>query len=146
MNVKTSIAALGLFALAAAHASVSAWQAAGSRTVWDGVYSEQQSTRGKALYVESCAQCHAADLSGGDSAPALSGVSFNANWTDLTLGDLSERIRVSMPADKPGTLSRQQVADLVSFVLSTGAFPTGAAELPVDLEALKQIKFLASKP
>ena len=79
-------------------------------------------------------------------AAALAGVSFNANWTDLTLGDLADRIRISMPADKPGTLSRQQVADIVSFMLSTGSFPAGAADLPVDGEALKQIKFLATKP
>jgi mono/diheme cytochrome c family protein len=145
MNMKTSMAALGLSALAAAYGSVSAQQA-GPRTVWDGVYSEPQATRGKTVYSQQCTACHAADLSGGESAPALAGVSFNANWTDLTLGDLSDRIRVSMPADKPGTLSRQQVADIVSFMLSAGTFPAGAAELPVDAEALKQIKILASKP
>jgi len=153
MNVKASIAILGLTTLAAAYPSVSAQQPgqqsgqqSGQRTVWDGVYSEPQSSRGKEMYSQACVSCHAADLSGGESAPALAGVSFNANWTDLTLGDLADRIRVSMPADKPGTLSRQQVADIVSFMLRSGSFPAGAAELPVDGEALKQIKFLATKP
>ncbi|PYR94394.1 MAG: class I cytochrome c, partial [Acidobacteria bacterium] len=34
--------------------------------------------------------------------PALTGGAFMANWDGLTVGDLFDRIRISMPADRPG--------------------------------------------
>src|SRR5689334_6163255 len=78
-----------------------------SRNVWDGVYTSEQAKRGQPLYVKSCGSCHAGDLSGGESAPPLAGGDFLANWSGLTAGELFERIRVTMPADKPGKLSRE---------------------------------------
>jgi len=120
-------------------------QAAGA-TVWNGVYSDAQAQRGSAVYTDRCASCHAPDLTGMDQAPPLSGSDFNTNWNDLSLNDLFERIRVSMPADNPGSLERQQVADVMAFILSKGNFPAGSTDLPADAEALKGIKFLATKP
>src|SRR5215217_817670 len=72
--------------------------------VWSGVYSEAQAKRGEAEYADKCASCHAPDLTGIDQAPPLTGADFTANWNDLSLHDLFERIRISMPADKPGSL------------------------------------------
>ena len=116
------------------------------KTTLTGVYAEAQAKRGEALYAEKCSSCHGPDLAGLDVAPALAGADFNTDWSDLSLNDLAERIRVSMPADSPGSLSRQQVADLVAFLLKRGNFPAGEAELPAEAETLKGIKFLAKKP
>jgi S-disulfanyl-L-cysteine oxidoreductase SoxD len=98
------------------------------------------------VYSMNCASCHAPDLTGLDTAPPLSGADFNTNWNDLSVNDLFERIRVSMPADHPGTLNRQDVADVVAFILSKGNFPAGETDLPTQAEALKEIKFAAAKP
>jgi mono/diheme cytochrome c family protein len=117
-----------------------------SRTVWDGVYSDAQSKRGEAIYADRCASCHAPDLSGIDQAPPLVGADFATDWNDLALSDLIERIHVSMPADKPGTLTGQEVADVVAFVLQKNAMPAGTADLPADPAALKAIKYIAKKP
>jgi mono/diheme cytochrome c family protein len=116
------------------------------RTTESGVYSEAQAKRGEGVYAEKCASCHAPDLTGLDQAPSLAGAEFNTNWNDLALNDLFERIRISMPADKPGTLSRPETADVVAFVLQRGSFPAGQSELSSDAEALKGIKFIAKKP
>ena len=40
-------------------------------TVWDGVFTEAQASRGEAAYGRSCAVCHKEDLLGGGTAPAL---------------------------------------------------------------------------
>ena len=114
--------------------------------VWSGVYSEAQAKRGEAIYVDRCASCHAPDLSGVDQAPALTGGDFTAEWNDLSVNDLFERIRISMPADKPGSLERQQVADVVAFLLQKNNLPAGQADLPTRAEALTAMKFLAKKP
>ena len=79
-------------------------------------------------------------------APALTGGDFAANWNDLSLGDLFERMRISMPQNNPGSLSRAENADVLSSMLAKGGYPTGAAELPGQTEVLNEIKFLAQKP
>ncbi len=124
---------------------VAAWCQSQS-SVWDGVYTGEQSKRGQALYTKECAACHGTELSGGEEAPALSGGTFMSNWSGLTLGELYERIRVSMPEGRPGTLSRQQNADILAYMLSFNQFPAGKTELPKDTELLKQIRFEAQKP
>lgn len=116
-----------------------------SRSLWDGVYTQEQAKRGAAAYVEGCARCHGADLSSGDSVPPLAGTEFLSTWNTLTVGDLYDRIRTSMPADKPGSLSRQQDADIVAYVLSINKFPAGNTELGTQTEQLKQIQFDAFK-
>jgi S-disulfanyl-L-cysteine oxidoreductase SoxD len=123
-----------------------AFQDQRSRSVWDGVYTAEQAKRGAALYAGNCESCHGLALTGGESAPPLTGGEFLSNWSGLTLGDLFERIRVSMPADRPGTLSREQDANIVAHILNVGQFPSGAAELSTRTENLKQIRIEAIKP
>src|SRR5215472_9553386 len=115
-------------------------------SVWDGVYTQEQAGRGGALYAQRCARCHAPDLMGGEIAPALNSAEFKSNWTGLSVDDLVERIKVSMPQDNPGSLSRQQTADVVAFVLLKGGFPAGTTELAREAEVLKTIRFEEYKP
>jgi mono/diheme cytochrome c family protein len=114
-------------------------------TTNDGVFTDDQSKRGGDIYRRTCSACHDAELVGGGTAPALTGHDFIANWNDETLGSLFERIRTTMPADNPGSLSGQQVADLVAFILNFNKYPAGQAELTTDADALKRIKIAAVK-
>jgi len=116
------------------------------RSVWDGVYTADQAKRGQALYVTNCASCHGSELTGGESAPPLAGGDFTANWNGLTVGDLFDRIRTSMPADRPGRLSREQNADILAFMLQFNQFPAGQSELEHQSEVLKLIRFESTKP
>jgi mono/diheme cytochrome c family protein len=115
------------------------------RSLWDGVYTQEQAKRGGSAYVERCARCHGADLSSGDSVPPLTGTEFLSTWNTKTVGDLFDRIRTTMPADKPGSISRQQDSDIVAYVLNVNKFPAGDAELGTQTELLKQIQFDAFK-
>jgi S-disulfanyl-L-cysteine oxidoreductase SoxD len=117
-----------------------------SRTVWDGIYSEAQAKRGEAVYAETCANCHGAVLEGIDMSPALNGATFSSNWNDLTVGDLAERIRISMPADRPGTMPRAQIIDVVAFMLKANKFPAGTTDMAQDIPMLKQIRIVHQKP
>ena len=117
-----------------------------SRSVWDGVYTEDQAKRGKKLYEHECMKCHGASLTGGDGAAPLSGDGFLGNWSDQTLDDLLERMRVTMPQDDPGKLNRQEYADVITYVLSFNKFPAGKEELSSQSMILKQIRIEANKP
>jgi mono/diheme cytochrome c family protein len=120
--------------------------AQGGTSVWDGVYTEAQGTRGEATYGNACASCHGGELEGDGFAPALTGPEFMSNWNGLTVGDLFDRIRVSMPPGMPETVTTQDKADIVAYMLSKNKFPTGKDELKNDAATLKQIKFEANKP
>ena len=117
-----------------------------TRSVWDGVYTDDQAKRGEGFYAKECASCHGTELTGGEAAPPLAGDAFFANWNGLTLGDLFERIRISMPQNAPGSLSRQENADILAFILKVNQFPSGKSELDRQTEILKQIKFESTKP
>jgi S-disulfanyl-L-cysteine oxidoreductase SoxD len=117
-----------------------------TKSVWDGVYTDEQANRGKALYSENCASCHGSELTGGEMAPPLSGGEFMAGWDGLTVGDLFERIRISMPQNAPGSLSGQQNSDILAFVFNANKFPAGQTELPKEAGILKTIKFETKKP
>ena len=117
-----------------------------ARTVWDGVYTAEQAAAGQQIYGESCASCHGGALGGAEAAPALVGAQFAATWNGTTLNDLAERIRVSMPADDPGSLGRRDVASVVAYVLSAGGFPAGEFELGRQAEVLQQIAYVSTPP
>jgi hypothetical protein len=63
----------------------------------------------------------------------------------LPLGDLADRVRLTMPQDDPQTLSREQAADLVAALLRANHMPPGQMDLPAQTEPLRQIKYLAKK-
>ncbi|OFW26903.1 MAG: hypothetical protein A3H97_21885 [Acidobacteria bacterium RIFCSPLOWO2_02_FULL_65_29] len=141
MKIKLAIAML-LGLAAATYQSVAAQE----KSQWDGVYSEDQAKRGEPLYQEHCSSCHGADMAGGEMAPGLTGGEFAANWNELTLGQLFDRMRTSMPQNNPGSLSRQQNADVLAFMLYKGTAPAGATELATQSEVLGTIKFVGMKP
>jgi hypothetical protein len=85
-------------------------------------------------------------MEGGEEAPPLAGGAFLSNWNGLTVGDLFERMRTTMPLDRPGRLSRQDNADILAHMLSVNQFPTGKTELEHKTESLKQIRLEATKP
>jgi len=117
-----------------------------SRSVWEGVYTTDQAKRGQQLYGQYCGACHGDTLGGGESAPPLAGAEFLSNWNGLTVGDLFDRMRTSMPQDKPGKLSREQNADILAHMLRANEFPAGSVELNRNSEMLKQIRIDAVKP
>lgn len=112
-----------------------------ARTVSDGVYTDEQAKRGRAIYEEHCARCHGPTLAGGEVAGPLVGPIFGANWNGVSMADMVERTKVTMPLDGPGKMSRQQIADVLAYVLSANKFPAGKTELPRQAEMLGLIKF-----
>jgi quinoprotein glucose dehydrogenase len=115
------------------------------QSVWDGVFTDVQAKRGAQEYRNACASCHLDSLGGADMAPALVGETFLTKWNELSVGDLFERTRISMPQDSPASLSRQAYIDMVAYVLQANKLPAGEYELSHDLATLKQIKILSKR-
>ena len=75
--------------------------------MWSGVYSEAQAYRGEKVADTTCIGCHGPKLDGGDSGPKLVGETFLANWSSQSVGVMFDWIREAMPAEAPGTLSKE---------------------------------------
>ena len=133
-------------AVAAALLTAIAVGAQRPQTVWDGVYTKEQSDRGEKLYVQYCSRCHGDGLGGVEAAPPLTGSVFAGTWEGAPLADLFERMRMSMPQDKPGSLSRAQNADILAYMLRVGEFPAGEKALDGQAGALAQITFRMYRP
>jgi len=116
------------------------------RSVWKGVYTDTQSKRGKVEYDAVCAECHGPTLTGGDNVPDLSGDAFLANWDGLSAQDLFNRIRTTMPASKPGTLSDSATVEVMAYMFQVNRFPAGDTELPEDPGTLRQIAITKTAP
>ena len=112
----------------------------GERTVWSGVYTEAQAERGAAAYAAHCQVCHGAQLTGVGEAKPLSGSAFLSSWNGLTVGDLFDRVRSTMPATAPKSLPRETYADVLAYLLKFNGFPAGQTDLPGRVEALADIR------
>ena len=142
MKRAVAILSMGGFLLSMSYAVVIA-QA--SRSVNEGVYTAEQAKRGEALYKENCSACHGDNLEGSGPMPPLAGKDFLANWQGKTVGDLFEKTSTTMPATAPGSLTPEQAADIISFLLSKDAYPAGSAALEAKTEPLLKIKIDAPK-
>ena len=109
-----------------------------TRTVRDGVFTDAQAARGEGIYRQQCASCHGDKLEG-VAGPPLTADFFFSRWQPQPVSDLANKIRNTMPADGPGTLTPQQTADLVAHILKTGGFPAGKTELASDEPAQSRI-------
>jgi mono/diheme cytochrome c family protein len=120
-------------------------QQAAARSVRDGVYTTAQAKQGKIVYDAHCLECHGSMASATpDMAPLLNDHMFQASWKDRSLSDLLDKIRDTMPPNKTGTLSLQELVDLVAYILSANTLPPGDVPLTEDAETLKHIVFDAA--
>lgn len=105
----------------------------------DGVYTVEQAHRGETAYQKQCVSCHGAALDGVGPYPPLSGDEFLSKYEGQPVLNLYDMIQKLMPADHPGSLTRPDAADLLSYILSFNKFPAGKTELPSDEDSLKKI-------
>ena len=100
-------------------------------TIWDGVYTTAQADRGMAVAQANCLGCH--------SQNEWASPMFLRVWSGRPVGDLYENLRMTMPYDAPGRLSREEYSEVVSYMLRLNEVPAGDADLPSDPEGLSSI-------
>ena len=111
-------------------------------SVRDGIYTAAQAEQGQAVYDEQCVSCHGPVTAFvPEMAALLADHTFRNRWRGRSLGEMFELIRDTMPQDAPGSLSPQQSAELVAYILSGNRLPTGDLALTDDVERLGQIMF-----
>ncbi len=102
-------------------------------SIWEGIFSLEQASRGKELFITHCIACHSDTLDQSEvhgSSPSLIGEDFTYRWTDSAVLDLYDSIRQTMPQAAPSSLSELEYAALTAYLLAINGFPEG--EHPID--------------
>ena len=137
--MKEAGAALSVLLLLAA--LVADAQEASGPSIWSGVFTAAQATRGNDAYQASCSGCHGGDLRATDpEAVDLTGPRFQAKWNGKTLEERFETIRDTMPLGNANTLGDKTYMDILAFILQFNDFPAGDRELVP--ETAKVIRYL----
>ena len=97
------------------------------RTIWEGVYSQDQAAAGAELMGQ-CRGCHGGDFSGGQ-APALRGSKWLDYWREDTLDSMYSLIKESMPPRAGSAMSESQALSVVAYILQANDLPAGDSAL-----------------
>lgn len=95
----------------------------GTRSVWDGVYTEEQAERGRKVFRTQCADCHETG-------------EFKMGYR--TVNDIFSS-RESMPDTSPGSVNAEEYVDLIAYILSENGMPSGKEELQAIPDILERI-------
>ena len=98
--------------------------------VSSGYFTARQASRGERRFQQLCADCHRT-------------VEITRSWfsgtVHRTASDLMTVMSMTMPEMNPGSLSPDQYADILAFLLRLNNYPAGEEELPVDPAALGNV-------
>lgn len=108
-------------------------------SMWDGVFTQEQSDAGRAVYAANCAACHGPAARGAPGMPSLVGVVLNRKYADMPLSVYFDYMSTNMPRGREGSLQPQQYADIMAFILTAHGVEPGEATLTPDHELLDSI-------
>lgn len=130
--------------------------AQGARSITSGVYTGDQARRGRDHYRKRCILCHldngqgreaepvivgqSLEREGDAEAPAVAGEPFLTRWNGKTAGALYDLMRKTMPVGSAGSLSAQDYADVLAYLLELSKLPAGPQELPSVRDQLDLIR------
>ena len=102
-----------------------------SRPASSGVYTAEQARIGEEAYAGMCTGCHTPASHTGDV--------FASAWSGRPVSELYGFIRAAMPKTDPGSLSAEEYAAIVAYILKLNGMPAGKRPLPADSAALDRI-------
>jgi len=104
----------------------------------DGIYTAQQAERGIGVYNRICSECHAPE---DWTDPA-----FLERWEEASVFRLWYWIYERMPHGNPGSLTRAQVTDALTYIFQLNGLPPGPTELADDDDTIDDYWIIWNKP
>jgi mono/diheme cytochrome c family protein len=97
------------------------------------LYTEAQAEAGEKIYTTACVSCHGPDLHG-RAGPAVAGTDFltAAQNNEWTLQQIRYIVTTMMPLNAAGSLTPEQYADVMAYLLASNCMPDGSMPFPQD--------------
>ncbi len=111
-----------------------------ARSSSDGVYTLAQANAGKDVFATFCQSCHTPTVHAGPP--------FRKVWFGRTLGELFGYLRREMPKSDPGSMSDEEYALVLAYLLRINDMKPGTTVLAADSVSLHRIRLdsVASAP
>jgi hypothetical protein len=103
------------------------------RSTTTGVYTAAQADAGSDIFAATC-------IGGCHNIADHKGIAFKQRWEGHPVWELFNTIHTKMPKDDAGSLSDEDAAGLVAYLLKLNGLPAGKDPLPTDEAALRKIK------
>ena len=97
-------------------------------------FTAAQVESGQAKYKEVCQICHGSSLANGQFGTPLRGSFFRDKWKGKSLGELQQFLYEKMPPDNVMSLTPDQHADLLAFILSRNDMMPGETALSSEIK------------
>lgn len=95
----------------------------------DGVYTTAQAERGAGVFADICSECHKTEEWSDDA--------FRNRWSSESVFGFWYYIYEQMPNGAPPySLTREQVTDVLTYILELNGLPAGPAELGTDDDSI----------
>ena len=121
-----------------APAALRAQSSDSSLTTLSKVYTAAQATKGRDVHGAACLSCH---------KPAEQiGANFWGDRVGKPLSEFFTYLRSSMPQDNPSSLSDDDYAAVIAYILQLNQMPPGDKPLPGDSAALAKIRVALPTP
>lgn len=96
-------------------------------------FTAEQADRGERVFTSVCSVCHGRN--------EFRGPIFALTWRVEPVGNLFQHISTTMPQDQPGSLSPDEYAAVVAYLLRLNGRTPGDHELPADAELLSVLRW-----
>src|SRR5262245_14206595 len=124
--------------LAASHAAADPPTAAGQSN--PVTFTGAQAQQGQAAYAARCASCHGPSLDGGAARP-LKGRTFLGRWAGgNSLGAMFKYIRDKMPPGGAGSISPEEISNIMALILAENGLKPGDVPLPATYPTLQKMR------
>jgi mono/diheme cytochrome c family protein len=95
-------------------------------------FTQEQADAGRSAYRDTCQVCHGSTLANGQFGTPLKGSFFREKWKGKSVGELQQFMFEKMPPDKVMSLTPEQSANLLAFILSRNDLMPGTEPLSGD--------------
>jgi len=102
-------------------------------------FTQEQADAGRAAYRDTCQICHGSTLANGQFGTPLRGSFFREKWKGKSIGELQQFMFEKMPPDKVMTLTPEQSANLLAFILSRNDLMPGTEPLSGDYKSQMEL-------
>jgi len=121
------------------------WAGAALAAPPPAIYTAAQATAGATVFSTNCAMCHGADMKGG-AGPALLGQAFASASSNYSVGAIFSEVAEQMPAGNPGSLTHDQYAQVMAYILKQNGYPAGSTALDYNASLASTVPLVSQVP